>query len=476
MAQPQDPRIYPVVLAGGIGTRLWPLSRKLYPKQLQQLVSGATMLQDTIGRVAGDGAFHAPLILCNDEHRFIVAEQIREAAIRPRAIVLEPTGRNTAPAAAVAAIMAAETDPDACLLVMPADHVILKPQGFAAAVDQALAAARAGRIVTFGIVPDRPESGYGYIRRGDELDDAPGCHAIASFIEKPTPEAAQSLIDQGDYVWNSGIFMFKAETYLGELERHEPAMVQACRRAVRDGSNDLDFFRLDEDGFAQAANISIDYAVMEKTEAGAVVAADMGWSDIGSWSALWNIGEKDADGNVTVGDVVAMDVRNSYIRGDGALVTVLGLEGIIVVVTADAVLVAAADRAQDVKALVETLGDRGEPLTHQRVHRPWGSYESVDEGERFQVKRIIVKPGAKISLQSHQHRAEHWVVVNGTAKVTRGEETITLGENQSTFIPAGTTHRLENPGTEDLHLIEVQSGSYLGEDDIVRFDDTYGRT
>ncbi len=476
MAQPQDGSIYPVVLAGGSGTRLWPLSRKLYPKQLQPLVSNATMLQDTIGRVTGAGGFHAPLILCNDEHRFIVAEQMREAAIQPRAIVLEPTGRNTAPACAVAAIMLAEADPEAVALVMPADHVIAKPDAFTAAVDQALAAAAGGRIVTFGIIPDRPESGYGYIRRGDELGDAPGCYAIASFIEKPTPEEAQNLIDQGDYVWNSGIFMFKAETYLSELERLQPDMIRACRRAIDEGGEDLDFFRLDRDGFAQAPSISIDYAVMEKTQAGAVVAADMGWSDIGSWAALWDIGNKDTAGNVTVGDVVVNDVRNSYVRSDGALTTVLGLEDIIVVVTADAVLVAAANRSQDVKTLVETLGDRSEPFIHQRVHRPWGSYETVDEGERFQVKRIIVKPGAQLSLQSHQHRAEHWVVVNGTAKVTRAEEVITLGENQSVYIPIGTTHRLENPGAKDLHLIEVQSGSYLGEDDIVRFDDTYGRT
>ncbi len=475
MAQRQDDKIHPVVLAGGSGTRLWPLSRKLYPKQLQPLVSEATMLQDTVGRIAGDGRFHEPLILCNDEHRFIVAEQMREGAIRPRAIVLEPTGRNTAPACAVAAMMLAHSDPEAVLLVMPADHVILKPSAFTGAVDQALNAATAGRIVTFGIIPDRPESGYGYIRRGDGLADAPGCYAIASFIEKPTPEEAQSLIDQGDYVWNSGIFMFKAGIYLRELERLQPDMVRACRRAIDDGGEDLDFFRLDGDGFAQAPSISIDYAVMEKTQAGAVIPADMGWSDIGSWAALWNIGEKDVAGNVTVGDVVVSDVRNSYVRSDGALTTVIGLEDIIVVVTNDAVLVAAADRSQDVKTLVETLGDRSEPFTHQRVHRPWGSYESVDKGERFQVKRIIVKPGAKLSLQSHQHRAEHWVVVNGTAKVTRAEEVITLGENESVYIPIGVTHRLENPGARDLHLIEVQSGSYLGEDDIVRFDDTYGR-
>lgn len=476
MAQPQDGRIYPVVLAGGSGTRLWPLSRKLYPKQLQPLVSGATMLQDTVGRIAGDGRFHQPLILCNDEHRFIVAEQLRESAIHPRAIVLEPTGRNTAPACAVAAMMLARDDPEAVLLVMPADHVIRKPEGFAGAVGHALCAAASGRIVTFGIIPERAESGYGYIRRGDGLADAKGCYAIDSFIEKPTPEEAQSLIDQGDYLWNSGIFMFQAGTYLRELERLQPGMVRACRRAIEDGGEDLDFFRLDGAGFAQAPSISIDYAVMEKTQVGAVVPADMGWSDIGSWAALWDIGEKDRDGNVMVGDVVTRSVRNSYVRSDGALTTVIGLEGIIVVVTVDAVLVAAADRAQDVKTLVETLGDRSEPFTHHRVHRPWGSYETVDQGERFQVKRIIVKPGAKLSLQSHQHRAEHWVVVNGTAKVTRADEVITLGENQSVDIPIGVTHRLENPGTEDLHLIEIQSGSYLGEDDIVRFDDSYGRT
>lgn len=465
-----------MVLAGGSGTRLWPLSRKLYPKQLQPLVSDATMLQDTVGRITGDGRFHDPLILCNDEHRFIVAEQLREGAFHPRAIILEPTGRNTAPACAVAAMMLASAGPEAVMLVMPADHVISKPEAFTVAVDQAREAATRGRIVTFGIIPERAESGYGYIRRGEELKDAKGCYAIASFIEKPTSEEAQSLIDQGDYLWNSGIFMFKAGIYLQELERHEPGMVRACRRAIDDGGEDLDFFRLGGDGFAQAPSISIDYAVMEKTQAGAVVPTDMGWSDIGSWAALRNIGNKDGDGNVTVGDVVTSDVRNSYVRSDGALTTVIGLEDIIVVVTKDAVLVAASDRSQDVKTLVETLGDRSEPFTHQRVHRPWGSYESVDQGERFQVKRIIVKPGAKLSLQSHRHRAEHWVVVNGTARVTRADEVITLGENQSVYIPIGVTHRLENPGTRDLHLIEVQSGSYLGEDDIVRFDGSYGRT
>lgn len=476
MAQRQDDKVHPVVLAGGSGTRLWPLSRKLYPKQFQPLVTDATLLQETVERVSGDDRFHPPLILCNEDHRFIVAEQMRARDIITRAIVLEPAGRNTAPACAVAAMMLSQDDSDAMLLVMPADHVIRNPDRFIEAIDSALGAAAAGRIMTFGIIPDRAESGYGYIRRGAALKDAPGCYAIAGFTEKPAPDKAQSFIDQGDYVWNSGIFMFRASIYLRELERHQPDMVGPCRRALEDGAEDLDFFRLDGDGFAQAPNISIDYAIMEKTGAGAVVPVEMGWSDIGSWAALRDIGAKDEDGNVLVGDVVTSDVRNAYVRSGGALTTVIGLEDIIVVVTTDAVLVAAADRAQDVKTLVETLGDRSEPFTHQRVHRPWGSYESIDEGERFRVKRIIVKPGAKLSLQSHKHRAEHWVVVNGTAKVTRGEEVITLGENESVYIPIGVTHRLENPGAEDLHVIEVQSGSYLGEDDIIRFDDTYGRT
>ncbi len=470
-------RIYPVVLAGGTGTRLWPVSRTLSPKQFMPLASVKSMFVETIGRVVASPWFHAPLIVCNDKHRFIVAEQMREQDIRPEAVVVEPVGRNTAPAAAAAALILEQNDPDAVLLALPADHVIRHPEKLLEAIDTGVGAAGSGKLVTFGVAPERPETGYGYIRRGPALEGRPGCFAVERFVEKPDAQTARSYLEQGGFDLNSGIFLFRASRYREELERFEPEILSACRKAVRHGEQDLDFFRLDHDAFASAPSLSIDYAVMEHTRAGAVVPVDMGWSDIGSWSALWEIATKDGQGNVVAGDVVISAVRNSYVRSEGPLLAVIGLCDVVIVATGDVVLAAAADKAQEVKTLVERLSEQGrpEPVSHPEVHRPWGSYRIIDAGERFQVKRITVKPGGKLSLQRHKRRAEHWVVVNGTARVTRGEETLTLKENESVYIPLGEAHRLENPGEEPLRLIEVQSGSYLGEDDIVRLDDIYGR-
>ncbi len=470
--------VNPVILSGGVGTRLWPLSRELYPKQLLPLVSELTMLQETANRVTDRARFAPPLIVCNDEHRFIVAEQLRGIGAEPRAIVLEPEGRNTAPAAAVAALMLAREDDNALVLLLPSDHTIADVKGFYAAVETAAPAARAGALITFGMTPQTPETGYGYIRRGDPLAEAPGCHAVARFVEKPGASAAEAMLAEGGWLWNSGMFLFSAKSYLEELDRLHPGAVEACREAVERGRQDLDFFRLDAEAFAKSPAQSIDYAVMEHTGRAVVVPADIGWNDIGSWSALWEIGEKDAHGNVTIGETVLEDVRKSYLRTDGRLLTAVGVEGLLIVATEDAVLVAAKDRAQDVKALVERLKKSGSQhhVSHLKVFRPWGSYQSLDAGDRFQVKHLIVNPGAKLSLQKHNQRAEHWVVVHGTARVTRGEEVFDLGRNESTYIPLGVVHRLENPGNEPLSVIEIQSGDYLGEDDIVRFDDVYGRS
>jgi len=478
MTRSSLPKIHPVVLSGGSGTRLWPMSREHYPKQLLPLCSERSMLQETALRVRDPARFAAPLLVCNQEHRFIIAEQVRQSGLTPQGIVLEPVARNTAAAAAVAALTLAETDPDALLLLLPADHLIRDQDAFLAAVDAAAAVAAAGRLVTFGIVPHAPETGYGYIRRGDAIDGHDGVFTVAAFVEKPTRDRAEEFLAGGTHLWNSGMFLFPAKLFLSELERFEPAVLAAARAALVAGSRDLDFFRLDKDAFAASPGTSIDYAVMERTEQAAVVAADMGWTDVGAWSALWDVGTKDPDGNVRLGDVLMHDTRNSYVRSDcDALVALVGLDDTIVVATDDAILVAARDRVQDVKVLVEQLkrDGRTEPLTHRRVHRPWGFYQSIHSGDRFQVKRLTVAPGARLSLQKHFHRAEHWVVVNGTALVTRGEEEILLRENESVYIPLGTVHRLENPGKVPLNLIEVQSGSYLGEDDIVRIDDTYGR-
>ncbi len=470
------PVIHPVILSGGTGSRLWPLSRSLFPKQLLALASERSLIQDTLLRATGT-QFAPALIICNTEHRFLIAEQMREAGVAPRQIVLEPVGRNTAPAAAVAALILAQTDPEAAMLLMPADHVVKNRGAFLEAVDRAAAAARQDRLVTFGITPDSPETGYGYIRRGAALEGLANSFAVARFVEKPDAATAASYLASGDYDWNSGMFLFKAGTFLAELERLEPELLGHCRDALAKGAKDLDFFRLEQAAFAQAKSISIDYAVMERTDRAAVVPVDMGWSDIGSWEALWNTAERDDCGNATKGDVLHHGSRNSYLRSEGPLVAAVGLEDMVVVATQDAVLVSHKSASQDVKRIVEQLERSGRELhtTHRKVYRPWGSYEGIDNGDNFQVKHITVNPGAKLSLQMHHKRAEHWIVVSGTALVTCGDKVFPLNENQSTYIPLGSKHRLENTGPEPLHLIEVQSGSYLGEDDIVRFEDTYGR-
>jgi mannose-1-phosphate guanylyltransferase/mannose-6-phosphate isomerase len=470
--------IHPVILSGGSGTRLWPLSRAAYPKQLMPLVADVSLLQATVGRVGDAGRFAPPLLICNDDHRFLVAEQLRDLGVAPHAIVLEPAARNTAPAIAAAAIILAEDDPAAVMLVLPSDHHIGAPERFLAAVADALPAAEAGRLVTFGIAAVRPETGYGYIKRGAPLPEAPGCFAVERFVEKPDLATAERYVADGSYAWNGGMFLMRADRLLAELGRFEPELLAAVRRAVREARRDLDFLRLDRAAFAAAADRSIDYAVMERTDRAAMVPVEMGWTDVGSWSALWDVAPKDQAGNTLIGDVIGVDLRNCYVRGDGRLVAAVGLEDVILVDTDDAVLAVHRDHAQDIKRVVDVLkqSNRGEHLQHRRVYRPWGSYEQVDLGDRHQVKRIIVKPGARLSLQKHAKRAEHWVVVAGRARVTRDDQVFDLAENQSTYIPLGAVHRLENPGDEPLHLIEVQSGSYLGEDDIVRIEDNYGRT
>jgi mannose-1-phosphate guanylyltransferase / mannose-6-phosphate isomerase len=468
--------IHPVILSGGIGSRLWPLSRSLYPKQLLPLAGDRTMIQETALRVSGE-QFAKPLILCNQEHRFLIAEQMREASITPDTIVLEPVGRNTAPAAAIAALILAERDPQALLLLLPADHVVLLRDAFEDAAATAAAAAREGALVLFGIEARAPETGFGYIERGGKWDGAERCFRVAGFFEKPDRAKAEEYIASGRHYWNSGMFLFRADIYLEELARLEPKMLAAAKAALTAGKRDLDFFRLDEAAFASSPSQSIDYAVMEHTARAAVVPVDMGWSDVGSWLSLWEIAEKDDFGNVLRGDVVAHRTRNSYLRSEGPFVAAIGVEDIAVVATVDALLVTSRAEAQHVKHVVEELGRQGRELhvSHRRVWRPWGSYDSVDSGPGFQVKRITVNPGAKLSLQKHAKRAEHWVVVSGVAKVTCDDRVFTLNENESTFIPLGSKHRLENPGSEPLHIIEVQSGRYLGEDDIVRFEDVYGR-
>jgi len=489
--------IIPVILSGGAGTRLWPLSRELYPKQLLPLCSERTMLQETAARLAGLAEVSAPLVVCNEEHRFLVAEQLRQLGSGNSGIILEPCGRNTAPAVAVAALQALDDVSDPLLLVLPADHVIRDIMVFQTAVQAGCELAEAGKLVTFGIVPDHPETGYGYIRAdkdrplsvsggslsaGMTADLESGtkdatAFDVAEFVEKPDSATAQTYLDSGDYYWNSGMFLFRASVFLDELEKFNPTMLAACRKAHSSLQADLDFLRLDATAFAACPSDSIDYAVMEKTASAAVIPLAAGWNDVGSFSALWEVGTQDEDGNVNHGDVLSEGARDCFLHAGSRMLAAVGTHNLVVVETADAVLVADKDRVQDVKLIAARLKQeqRSEALLHRRVSRPWGSYEGVDAGERFQVKRIVVHPGASLSLQKHHHRAEHWVVVSGTARVTCGDQVITLSENQSTYIPLGEVHRMENPGQIPLQIIEVQSGSYLGEDDIVRIEDEYGR-
>lgn len=463
--------LLPVILSGGSGTRLWPLSRESYPKQFLPLTGELTMLQATWHRVAPI-AGRAPLVVANEEHRFVAAEQLQQVGANPQAILLEPVGRNTAPAIAVAALEATRDGDDAVLLVLPSDHVINDEQAFQLAVEQALPAATADKLVTFGIVPAGPETGYGYVKAaaGSQV------RAVERFVEKPDLATAQAYVASGEYFWNSGMFLFKASRYLAELQKFNPAILEASRRAWAAAKRDMDFVRLDKDAFSAVPSDSIDYAVMEKTTDAALIPLDAGWNDVGSWTALREVSPRDSQGNAHHGDVIAVDCRNTYAYGE-RLIALVGLDDVIVVETPDAVLVGNGQRMQEVKEIVARIkrDGRSEATWHRKVYRPWGAYDSIDNGERFQVKRITVKPGATLSLQMHHHRAEHWIVVSGTAEVTRGDEVILLTENQSTYIPLGVTHRLKNPGKLPLELIEVQSGSYLGEDDIVRFEDTYGR-
>lgn len=470
-------QIHPVILSGGSGTRLWPMSRASYPKQLLSLVSDRTMLQETAARNLGDVGFTGPLVICNEEHRFLIDEQLKQIGVKPQAILLEPVARNTGPAITAAALWLLERDADALMLVQPSDHVIASLPRFHDAIRHGLAAAQDGMLVTFGIKPTRADSGYGYIQGGDQVNGSPAVLAVERFVEKPDAPTAQRFVDSGVYYWNSGIFLLSARHFLDDLARLDPAMLDACERAIRGGRQDLDFFRLDAAAFAEAPSVAVDRAVMERTDNAAVVPVEMAWSDIGSWRALHEISQPDDDGNVLRGDVVASRVRDSYIRSDGRLVAAIGVENVVVVATDDAVLVADASAAGELSEVVEMLRQRNrpEPHTHVTTYRPWGYYRTVDAGLRYQVKRIMVKPGAKLSLQKHYHRAEHWVVVQGTALVQRGEDRLLVRENESIYIPIGTEHRLENPGKLPLQLIEVQSGPYLGEDDIVRVEDQYGR-
>ncbi|MFT6976698.1 mannose-1-phosphate guanylyltransferase/mannose-6-phosphate isomerase [Shewanella sp. Actino-trap-3] len=467
--------ILPIIMAGGSGSRLWPLSRQQFPKQFLTLLGNHSMLQTTANRL--QGIAHSPaLVICNEEHRFSVAEQFRLKNINNSGIILEPVGRNTAPAIALAAMLAVQDGDDPILLVLAADHVIKNESAFCETVKQAVSLAEQNKLVTFGIVPTAPETGYGYIQRGDILANEFGFN-VAHFVEKPNLSTAQDYIATGQYYWNSGMFLFKASAYLQELALHSPDIFSACEAAMTNTTHDADFIRIDNSAFEACPDDSIDYAVMEKTRHAVVVPMDCGWSDVGSWTALWEIEDKDEYGNVFKGDVIGINTQNTYVNATEKLVTVIGLDDVVVVETKDAILIAKQSEVQQVKQVVEQLKseNRNEWQHHREVYRPWGKYDSIDHGGRFQVKRITVKPGAKLSVQMHHHRAEHWIVVTGTAKVTNGENELLLTENQSTYIPVGAIHALENPGKVPLELIEVQSGSYLGEDDIVRFDDRYGR-
>jgi len=466
--------IVPVIMAGGSGTRLWPLSRSLFPKQFLSLATNQSMLQETLKRTFGLDTSKA-VLLCNENHRFLVAEQLRSLNYTGARILLEPAGRNTAPALALAAFDIINNREDGVMMVMAADHVIEDTQAFEDAVKQAMPQALNNKLLTFGIVADKPEIGYGYIKRGEQV--AESAFMVEQFVEKPDLKTAQAYLESGDYYWNSGMFLFKASAYLAELKQHAPAIYKACEIAYQEKSEDLDFVRAGKESFLSSPDDSIDYAIMEQTSNAVVIPLDAGWSDIGSWSALWDIDAKDSNNNAINGDVILHDTQNSLVHSTNRLVTTVGLNNIVIVETKDAILVAEKDKVQDVKHIVKALKSksRSEASNHREVYRPWGKYDSIDSGGRYQVKRITVKPGAKLSVQMHHHRAEHWIVVSGTAKVTNGEKEILLTENQSTYIPVGVIHALENPGKVDLELIEVQSGSYLGEDDIVRFEDRYGR-
>ena len=468
--------LYPVILSGGSGSRLWPLSREFFPKPLLPLVSEQTLLQETATRLDGLADVGDAVYVCNEEHRFLVAEQIAEIGKTPSTIILEPEGRNTAPALTLAALYLVKRDADAMMVVMPADHVMTAPQQFVEAVEQGSHNAEQGALVTFGIVPASPETGYGYIKRDEQVGDS-AAYRVARFVEKPDRETAEQYVSEGDYFWNSGIFLMRADRWLDEISQHRPDILKACRQAMNKGAQDSDFFRVNKQDFHECPGDSIDYAVMEKTDRAVVVPISAGWSDIGAWSALWDVCQQDVDGNVMQGDVIAEDTRNAFLVAQHRCLATVGLDDVVVIETADAVLVASKDKAQDVKAIVNRLKESGreEHKVHRQVYRPWGSYEGIDEGPRFQVKRLTVKPGAQLSLQMHHHRAEHWVVVKGTARVTCGDQMFDLHENESTYIPIGQRHRLENPGNIPLEIIEVQSGSYLGEDDIVRLEDNYGR-
>lgn len=473
---PSNSKVIPVILSGGAGSRLWPLSRGSYPKQFWRLLDEHTLLQDTVLRSRNIG-LSAPVIVCNAEHRFIIAEQLREIGVTDATIVLEPEGRNSAPAVAAAAFLVAEQDPDTILWIMTADAAIGDVPALSRALDKAVAAAAEGYVVTFGMKPTRAETGYGYIEQGAELPGVPGVWAVSRFVEKPTAEVAEALVADSRYLWNSGMFIARARTFLEETRTHAPQVFDAVQQAVSRRVADLDFERLDPASFCAAPDISVDYAIAERTKLAATVPGDFGWSDIGSWDALWELSSKDAQGNAVYGDVFLDDARNCYVRSEGILTTVCGVKDLVVVSTRDAVMISHRERAQDVKKMVARLiqAGRQEATAHNRIYRPWGFYDGLIQGERFQVKRIVVQPGQKLSLQKHFHRAEHWVVVAGTALVTKGEELVMLRENESIYLPLGVVHRLENPGKIPLTLIEVQSGPYLGDDDIVRIEDVYSR-
>lgn len=464
----------PVILSGGSGSRLWPLSRQQRPKQFLPVVDELTLFQSTLERLQGIPGLEAPLVVCNEDHRFMVAEQLRQLDLLSQGIILEPVGRNTAAAIALAALKLEAQNPEAVMLVLPADHVIHNQAAFHQAITTAEAEAKHSNLVTFGIVPTHPETGYGYIQADAATNNA---SPVKRFVEKPDLETAEAYLSSGEYYWNSGIFMFRVDAYLSSLADFQPDVLAACREAMKQPAPDGDFVRVEPESFATSPDISVDYAVMEKTEHAVVVPLDAGWNDVGSWSAVWEVGQQDESGNVVRGDVLMQDASNNLVYSEQRLVSLVGVEDLIVVDTKDATMVVHKDQAQQVKDIVNRLKaeDRPEAIIHREVNRPWGSYDSIDNGSRFQVKRITVKPGAKLSLQKHHHRAEHWIVVTGTAEVTCEDKTFLLTENQSTYLPLGATHRLANPGKVMLELIEVQSGSYLGEDDIVRFEDQYGR-